>query len=295
LHLEFLFLENGIPDFSGIQSSWGTDELISTDFAPNANERGWLIDRFSFEKSFQETVQREGVSFFCGRLKRAKQQNGGWQIKGEDIEIEANWVIDASGRAAHFATGQGAIRHEDRSQFAVVRWFRADPQDNSTSPVLEATQSGWWYTALLPNDVRVVTFQGEASVVAAMYRDLSHWTSRLNQSRHVLSNIRSSGELTRPKLLQASGSYLAPSGGENWLAVGDAALAFDPISSQGIFSALYTGLRAAEAVLGGSGVQEYLNRLDSIREAYLKNVSRIYDQLEASNWRSPLRLVHCNQ
>lgn len=36
--------------------------------------------------------------------------------------------------------------------------------------------------------------------------------------------------------------------GDTWLATGDAALCFDPISSQGLFNSIYTGLTAAEAV-----------------------------------------------
>jgi flavin-dependent dehydrogenase len=38
--------------------------------------------------------------------------------------------------------------------------------------------------------------------------------------------------------------------GEGWLAAGDAAIALDPLSSQGILSALYSGLKAAKAVIG---------------------------------------------
>jgi flavin-dependent dehydrogenase len=280
LNLESLLLENGIPDFSGIQSCWGIDELISTDFVPNTNERGWLIDRWSFDRSFQAEVQNKGAAFFYGKLKRAKRRNGSWQVDGGEIEIEADWVIDASGRSAHFATAQGAIRHDDDPQFSVVRWFQAEARDNCSSPIVEAVQNGWWYTALLPKSIRVVTFQGEASVVAPMCRSLGDWTSCLKESRHVGPRIWFARELTRPRFLQANGSYVAPAAGINWLAVGDAALSFDPISSQGIFSALYTGLRAAEAVMSGTGVEEYLNRLASVREAYQKNVARIYGELD---------------
>jgi flavin-dependent dehydrogenase len=36
--------------------------------------------------------------------------------------------------------------------------------------------------------------------------------------------------------------------GDGWTAAGDAAAAFDPLSSQGILTALYTGLSAGQAV-----------------------------------------------
>jgi flavin-dependent dehydrogenase len=41
---------------------------------------------------------------------------------------------------------------------------------------------------------------------------------------------------------------LEPAAGEHWLAVGDSAARFDPLSSQGIFKALRSGIYAAYAV-----------------------------------------------
>jgi flavin-dependent dehydrogenase len=38
--------------------------------------------------------------------------------------------------------------------------------------------------------------------------------------------------------------------GENWLAVGDAAMSFDPLSSQGLASAILMGAKAGEAIAG---------------------------------------------
>ena len=41
--------------------------------------------------------------------------------------------------------------------------------------------------------------------------------------------------------------------GESWLAVGDAAVACDPLWGQGVLTALETGLAAAESLTGGAG------------------------------------------
>jgi flavin-dependent dehydrogenase len=70
-------------------------------------------------------------------------------------------------------------------------------------------------------------------------------------------------------------------GGKNWIAIGDAALAFDPISSQGIFNALYTGLRGAQAIIASfkghqTLIEEYFNQLNQIRITYLKNMKYFY-------------------
>jgi flavin-dependent dehydrogenase len=57
--------------------------------------------------------------------------------------------------------------------------------------------------------------------------------------------------------------------GEGWLAAGDVAIALDPLS-QGILSALYSGLKAGEAVIGSlAGDREALLQYDvSILKLY---------------------------
>jgi len=82
----------------------------------------------------------------------------------------------------------------------------------------------------------------------------------------------------------ASGARLERFAGDGWLAVGDAALAFDPLSSQSLFDALYTGLRGAEAIAadlaGEGGAPEartaYAERLESVRAAYRRHLHLYY-------------------
>ena len=70
--------------------------------------------------------------------------------------------------------------------------------------------------------------------------------------------------------------------GSNWLAVGDAALALDPLSSQGMFFALYSGIRGAETILKSKNTNQdfnqlliaYQNKIDQVFEA--NQISRRY-------------------
>jgi flavin-dependent dehydrogenase len=75
--------------------------------------------------------------------------------------------------------------------------------------------------------------------------------------------------------------FLDEVGGQGWLAVGDAASAYDPISSQGIYKALADGARAGEAIaasLGGSniGLDEYRLSIASRFQQYLANRNFFY-------------------
>ena len=83
-------------------------------------------------------------------------------------------------------------------------------------------------------------------------------------------------EISTPRTIDARSSRLECFHGEGWVAAGDAAMTFDPLSSQGIFTALYSGLKAGAAVascLGGD--REALRRYDAA-------VTDVYNQFGAS-------------
>lgn len=70
-----------------------------------------------------------------------------------------------------------------------------------------------------------------------------------------------------------------------WLAIGDAAIAFDPLSSRGVFNALYTGLSgglAIRRVLAGQpwALSHYAAQIDRIYSAYVDHLALCY-QAEA--------------
>ncbi|MFZ3210347.1 MAG: hypothetical protein WA188_02435, partial [Terriglobales bacterium] len=72
-----------------------------------------------------------------------------------------------------------------------------------------------------------------------------------------------------------------PCAGSAWLAAGDAALSFDPLSAQGLLNALFTGLAAAEAAdrhLSGchDAVPGYVETISRIRLAYCRQLSFWY-------------------
>jgi hypothetical protein len=86
-----------------------------------------------------------------------------------------------------------------------------------------------------------------------------------------------------PRVTAAHDSTLIPPVGDGWLAAGDAAQSFDPLSSQGLFHALYTGLSSAEVAerfLSGdaSGLGDYAARLAEIDAAYIRNLKDWYGQ-----------------
>ena len=73
------------------------------------------------------------------------------------------------------------------------------------------------------------------------------WRARLRQTVHTRARLRAF-EQVAPRVLAANSSRLDHVSGRGWLAVGDAAMALDPLSSQGLKQALASGIRAGEAL-----------------------------------------------
>jgi flavin-dependent dehydrogenase len=76
------------------------------------------------------------------------------------------------------------------------------------------------------------------------------WQARLQQTIHTQLRLRAFDLQAVPRVVAANSSRLDCVSGRSWLAVGDAAMAFDPLSSQGLTRALASGIRAGEALNG---------------------------------------------
>jgi flavin-dependent dehydrogenase len=92
---------------------------------------------------------------------------------------------------------------------------------------------------------------------------------------------RNDRELEGAHAADARGARLKDVFGEGWIACGDAAMSFDPISGQGIFSALHGGLTAGTAVAAALNrrtelIDEYSARINDVWTIYRKRLRSIY-------------------
>ena len=77
----------------------------------------------------------------------------------------------------------------------------------------------------------------------------------------------------------ASGSVSEPVAGDGWIACGDAAVSFDPISSQGILNAIRTGAAVASAILAGDTTRafdDYRAEIGTVWKIYCDTRARLY-------------------
>ena len=122
--------------------------------------------------------------------------------------------------------------------------------DNDNRTLIEATPDGWLYSSLLSRNpcTRIVVFHTLPTHPSAKCaRKKEGFIDILQETSNHIWNIIETCDYTvdegYPRCTAAGSSYLDKIGSEEerWIAVGDAAMAFDPLSSQGMMTSLEMG------------------------------------------------------
>jgi len=269
-----------LPSYGNV-SSWGSDELAAIDFIRDPHGPGWHLDRARFDADLRDMARRAGAETRAAKVRSAAVLDDGWRVHLSDGETRARWLVDATGRHAILARSLGARRQRDDSLVAVYAWAEHADASLDSRTLVESTPDGWWYTARLPDDARVVVLHVDGERASSILHTPGAWQDLLARAGHVRKLVAGAVFEDAPQATEACGARLDAFAGERWLAVGDAALSFDPLSSQGILNALYTGMKAGEAshaALDGdlSRVEAYTARLEDIRQAYLRHHRGVY-------------------
>jgi flavin-dependent dehydrogenase len=152
---------------------------------------------------------------------------------------------------------------------------------NEARAVIEACPEGWWYSSGLPGNVLILAFMTDADLIpSAQEKALEYFYERLQESELTRSRL---GQLIAPNVFRrfAADSCLRVAVSKNWLATGDAAMTFDPLSSQGVLKALVSGQSAAKAVLAAqsgsqTALQEYADTLTRGFQSYMDTRLQYY-------------------
>ena len=225
------------------------------------------------------------------RAVEARREAGRWRIAFEGREgsgvCEADFVIDATGRAAQLACAQGATRELFDQLVGVVVTLEAAAGRSSSMSLVESVPQGWWYSAPLANGGLTVAYLSDADLIDTQrICDEAGWFDALDAAAQTRSRLapwlvaRDRPPL-HPKVVHAGSACTSKMAGPDWLAVGDAAASFDPLSSQGIGWAMttaYHGALAASKHLDGDPVS-----LDNY-EGLARNLFADYQQQLAEHY-----------
>jgi flavin-dependent dehydrogenase len=151
--------------------------------------------------------------------------------------------------------------------------------------------------------MRIVAFLTARWRAEALAAAPAAFLQELATTEHVRALVDRPDRIGRLRCTEACGARLDDvhgfGGGPDaqWLAAGDAALAFDPLSSQGLYNALYSGMKAGQAIVAAlagddSALARYAGRLEQIRAHYLARRRAVYESegrwADAEFWRQRL-------
>jgi len=238
-------------------SAWGSDALMERNAFVHLEGPGRVIDRRFFEQQLREAADEVATRVVGGLAHMHPREGGGWALTLDSGDlVNADFLIDATGRAAAIGRRLSAFERIDRLVAATSFLAQRDRDVEPTrAPLIEAVAKGWWYATLLPDERLALAFFSDPDLLPThLSRDLPTWRDLLADSLYVGRWVDDAGFAleTPPRLVSAGTARLATpcvgsEGGAGWAAIGDAAAAFDPLSSHGLTTALWTASRAGAA------------------------------------------------
>lgn len=298
----------GLFRTAGNVSVWASPQPEITDFFFTQTGFGLCVDRVAFDEALRSQAVAAGVTLLRGvhfeSCCRVVDGPAHWQLSwraSDDTQTHrARYLVDGSGRPAVVARALGihAVDTAD-NLFAYAQWFATDDQDDDRYTRIEAGPHGWWYSNRLPGAEgattrRLVVFHSDKDLPEA------RGAARQDGFLHLLENAGHIGSLLRTRGYRPCGSIRGAAAnshrlhafcGDAWMAVGDAAQAYDPLSSQGIDKALRTGSHAghmihyaladnpqnaAELGIGNTFIRQYAEQQQNLWQTYVERRNFYY-------------------
>lgn len=245
---ELLDHETALP-CEGRYSLWGSATLRRDD---QQEQSGWHIDRAKLEARMSATL--DDVERFFGEARQFSLTPAHVSIDLADgTSIDARYVIDCTGRAALTAGSQEPLRRNDRLVATYCTFALDDDDDVLAATLVEAVANGWWYMTVMPGGRSLLCFFTDSDLLpAGLRKDAALWAQMVAQTTAIAARLDSldldpaDAQLTFAAASTAAQVKLIE---PRIIRAGDAATAQDPLGSNGLATALWSGMQAADSVM----------------------------------------------
>jgi 2-polyprenyl-6-methoxyphenol hydroxylase-like FAD-dependent oxidoreductase len=237
---------------NAMYSAWGSQLLVERNLSMHLDGPGYVLNRAAFDNMLYRAAAATGALVLADQVTKVERRDSIWSVRlSGGSQLAARFLLDSSGRAAVVAR---RLAKRQRVDHLVVAYGFLQQSDDAVEPtsatLVEAVPEGWWYAALLPDQRLVLALFGDPDTLPrGVSRDLAVWRACAAATRHISAWLDSAGYAidAPPRLASAATMWLEPVAGSGWAAAGDAAAAFDPLSSHGLTTALWSGRQAALA------------------------------------------------
>jgi 2-polyprenyl-6-methoxyphenol hydroxylase-like FAD-dependent oxidoreductase len=265
-------------------SAWGGAELLSNEFLVQTQQTGWRLDRARFNAMLAAKAAQH-ATLVAAKIQTATHAQAEWRLRLDDgARCAARFIVDATGRGAHVARAQG-MRFATPDRLVGIAMLFGDCSEDGHGLMVETCPDGWWYTAALPQGRRVVVAMTDADLVrGAGLNARAGFVRALGATHHVSAAAANARALGDPMLRPAGSRHITRETLLPLLCVGDAASCFDPVSGQGLFKALRSGVFASYAIADhlerrdDDGLRRYAALVRSEFAAYRATLRDYYAQ-----------------
>lgn len=251
-------------------SAWGSETLTQRNAIAQVEGAAIVLDRNAFEDALQKQAIMAGAQRITSDVIDLGVTDGHWQLDTGEACVKAGFVFDATGRKAIVASKFASRFQADKLSCQYAVFSGSDSEKPRPVTLIEAEEHGWWYLSVLADSRVVVNYYSDADLLGFDNSELKKKARRTKVISAFLSDYgyTSSG---RPARITSNSSWIAPAIGAGWAAIGDASAAFDPLSSHGMTTALWSAIQAADAYVAqdrqkmqtyarnvAEGIQDYL-------------------------------------
>lgn len=199
----------------------------------------FLLDRQPFDRALRDDLQREGVSLVEGRVREVAHE-GGHRVRLDDGQVlGADFLVEARGRQAPLA----ADRLRGPETVSLLNVWQGSP--GTPASAVESLEDGWAWMARLEDGRCYWQVTLDAAGLPGKAGLADYCAQRRARSAQVAELFDE--QALKPAQVHARSSTAILAGecvGHDWIRVGDAAMAVDPLSGNGIFQSLSSALQA---------------------------------------------------
>ncbi len=205
-----------------------------------------LLDRRRFDAALRDDLRRAGVGLIEARVSKLHSTAHAHQVQLNDGRVlHADFLVEARGRQAPL-TASRLRGPESVSLLSVWQGAPAEPVS-----AVQSLADGWAWMARLA-DGRCywqISLDSSAGGLPGKAHLPEYCVRRRGESALVAEVFGAAAGQAVPVHARSSTAILAGAcAGHNWLRIGDAAMAVDPLSGNGIFQSLSSALQAPAVI-----------------------------------------------
>ena len=230
----------------GFRTLWG-NKLRRLEEEPTSTHL--RIDRVALDRClFDSALKRGANGWMEARVHAANFHDDRWQIEfeqnGQSFTASAGFALEATGRSRYSPLSTNRQRlFEDKHMACALRMPSDQVRSWRDHVWIESHAQGWWYLSQLPERECLVVFFTDRDLLPRTAQQRSTWLWQQWQTTQACQELFVSSQQSEPLGVNwtwhdARMSLRHQSFGTGWIAIGDAQLALDPLSGQGIAASL---------------------------------------------------------